>query len=71
MQNNEVIAWLPVSSHFSNIASISDAYKTLIPLFGLGAGTVFIVTLLASGISSSVVGTLAGQTIRRSVGYEG
>jgi len=42
---------------------ISDAYKTLIPLFGLCAGTVFIITLLASGISSSVVGTLAGQTI--------
>jgi manganese transport protein len=35
----------------------------LIPLFGIGAGTVFVITLLASGISSSVVGTLAGQTI--------
>jgi manganese transport protein len=51
------------NTHFSNIASISEAYKTLVPLFGLGAGTVFIITLLASGISSSVVGTLAGQTI--------
>ena len=58
-----IIAAAAFSAHFSNIASISDAYKTLIPLFGLGAGTVFIITLLASGISSSVVGTLAGQTI--------
>jgi len=51
------------NANFSNVASISDAYKTLIPLFGIGAGTVFVITLLASGISSSVVGTLAGQTI--------
>ena len=58
-----IIAAAAFHAHFSNIASISDAYKTLIPLFGLGAGTVFIITLLASGISSSVVGTLAGQTI--------
>jgi len=58
-----IIAAAAFNAHFSNIASISDAYKTLIPLFGLGAGTVFIITLLASGISSSVVGTLAGQTI--------
>lgn len=58
-----IISAAAFHAHFSSIASISDAYKTLIPLFGLGAGTVFIITLLASGISSSVVGTLAGQTI--------
>ena len=58
-----IIAAVAFNAHFSNIASISDAYKTLIPLFGLGAGTVFIITLLASDISSSVAGTLAGQTI--------
>jgi manganese transport protein len=58
-----IIAAAAFHAHFSNIASISDAYKALIPLFGLGAGTVFLVTLLVSGISSSVVGTLAGQTI--------
>lgn len=52
--------------HNDNIASISEAYKTLVPLFGIGAGIIFLVTLLASGISSSVVGTIAGQTI-----YEG
>jgi manganese transport protein len=51
------------NADFSSVASISDAYRTLIPLFGIGAGTVFVITLLASGISSSVVGTLAGQAI--------
>lgn len=46
-----------------NVASISEAYKTLLPLFGATAGIVFLVTLLSSGIASSVVGTLAGQAI--------
>jgi manganese transport protein len=46
-----------------NVASISDAYKTLVPLFGATAGVVFLITLLSSGIASSVVGTLAGQAI--------
>jgi manganese transport protein len=46
-----------------NVASISDAYKTLVPLFGATAGVIFLVTLLSSGIASSVVGTLAGQAI--------
>jgi manganese transport protein len=46
-----------------NVASISEAYKTLLPLFGATAGVVFLVTLLSSGIASSVVGTLAGQAI--------
>lgn len=47
----------------SNVASIEEAYKTLVPLFGAAAGVVFVLTLLSSGISSSVVGTLAGQSI--------
>lgn len=46
-----------------NVASIAEAYKTLVPLFGATAGVVFLVTLLSSGIASSVVGTLAGQAI--------
>jgi manganese transport protein len=50
----------------SDVASISDAYKILVPLFGIGAGVVFLVALLSSGISSSVLGTIAGQHI-----YEG
>lgn len=51
------------SNGYSNVETISDAYKILIPLFGAGAGIVFVITLLSSGISSSVVGTLAGQVI--------
>ena len=47
----------------SNIQSISEAYKTLIPLFGLIAANIFLITLLSSGIASSIVGTLAGQVI--------
>jgi manganese transport protein len=58
-----IMAAAAFSVHYPNIASISDAYKTLIPLFGAGAATVFVITLLSSGISSSVVGTLAGQSI--------
>lgn len=58
-----IIAAAAFNAHYSSIASISDAYKTFIPLFGAGAGIVFVITLLSSGISSSVVGTLAGQSI--------
>ncbi len=49
--------------HNSGISSVSQAYKTLVPLFGVGAGAIFLVTLLASGISSSVTGTIAGQSV--------
>lgn len=45
------------------INTISEAFKILIPLFGVSAATIFIITLLSSGIASSVVGTLAGQSI--------
>lgn len=44
-------------------ASIEDAYRTLGPLFGGMSAAVFMVALLASGLSSSVVGTMAGQVI--------
>ncbi|MFL9960725.1 Nramp family divalent metal transporter [Paraburkholderia sediminicola] len=47
----------------SGVADVSVAYHTLIPLLGVGAATVFLVSLLASGISSSAVGTMAGQVI--------
>jgi manganese transport protein len=47
----------------ADIAAIETAYHTLVPLLGLGAATVFMASLLASGLSSSVVGTMAGQTI--------
>jgi manganese transport protein len=45
------------------VAEIGQAYHTLAPLFGGAAAGVFLVSLLASGLSSSVVGTLAGQVI--------
>jgi manganese transport protein len=58
-----IMAAAAFNAHYSNITSISDAYKTLIPLFGAGAGMIFVITLLSSGISSSIVGTLAGQAV--------
>ncbi|WAH38647.1 Nramp family divalent metal transporter [Alicyclobacillus dauci] len=47
----------------TQIADISTAYKTLTPLLGSASAAVFLVSLLASGISSSAVGTMAGQVI--------
>jgi manganese transport protein len=44
-------------------AGIEDAYRMLGPLFGGMSAAIFIVSLLASGLSSSVVGTMAGQII--------
>lgn len=45
------------------VAEIETAYHTLTPLLGVGAAAVFLVSLIASGVSSSVVGTMAGQMI--------
>jgi manganese transport protein len=45
------------------ISDISVAYHALVPLLGVGAATVFLISLMASGISSSVVGTMAGQVV--------
>jgi manganese transport protein len=45
------------------IADIGSAYNTLVPALGACAASVFLVALIASGISSSVVGTMAGQVI--------
>jgi manganese transport protein len=45
------------------IGTIEEAYRTLEPLLGRAAGTVFALSLLASGLSSSTVGTSAGQVI--------
>ena len=58
-----IMAAAAFHSQGTNVASISDAYKTLVPLFGATAGVVFLITLLSSGIASSVTGTLAGQAI--------
>ena len=47
----------------SEVSEIETAYHTLAPLLGIGAAGVFLMSLIASGISSSVVGTMAGQMI--------
>ncbi len=49
--------------HGLAVYSIEAAHHTLTPLLGRYAGIAFGVALLASGLSSSSVGTLAGQVI--------
>ena len=45
------------------IATIEEAHRTLAPLLGTASSVVFAVSLLVSGLSSSTVGTMAGQVI--------
>jgi len=45
------------------VAEIETAYHTLTPLLGPAAAGVFLVSLIASGVSASTVGTMAGQMI--------
>ncbi len=47
----------------TTMGSLVDAHRTLEPLLGKAASWVFGVSLLASGLSSSTVGTMAGQVI--------
>jgi manganese transport protein len=47
----------------SDVAEIETAYYTLTPLLGAAAASVFLVSLIASGVASSAVGTMAGQMI--------
>lgn len=47
----------------SDVAEIETAYHLLTPLLGTAAAGFFLASLIASGISSSVVGTMAGQLI--------
>jgi manganese transport protein len=46
-----------------DVAEIETAYHTLTPLLGGAAAGLFLLSLIASGISSSTVGTMAGQMI--------
>ena len=48
---------------YGDIQQINQAFDILKPLFGPLAAIIFAITLLASGIASSVVGTLAGQEV--------
>ena len=47
----------------TEIGTIEEAHRTLEPLLGSAASWVFAISLLASGLSSSTVGTMAGQVI--------
>lgn len=47
----------------THVAEIQDAHLLLTPLLGAGASTVFAIALLASGQSSTITGTLAGQIV--------
>ena len=48
---------------YQQVGTIEEAHRTLIPLLGSAASWVFAISLLASGLSSSSVGTMAGQVI--------
>jgi manganese transport protein len=46
-----------------DVGSIEQAHRTLTPLLGSASSWIFAISLLASGLSSSAVGTMAGQVI--------
>ena len=51
----------------SDVGTIEEAHRTLQPLLGPLASTAFALSLLASGLSSSTVGTMAGQVVMQGV----
>jgi manganese transport protein len=50
-------------SGLHNVDSLEGAHKTLEPILGGASSTLFAIALLASGLSSSAVGTLSGQVV--------
>ena len=48
-----------------HVAGIEQAQRTLQPILGAASSAIFALALLASGLSSSAVGTFAGQVIMR------
>ena len=50
-------------SGLTNVESLETAHKTLSGLLGGHSSTLFALALLGSGLSSSTVGTLAGQVV--------
>jgi manganese transport protein len=50
-------------SGLPNIDSLEGAHRTLEPLLGSASSSLFAIALIASGLSSSTVGTLAGQIV--------
>ncbi|AOF19827.1 divalent metal cation transporter [Yersinia enterocolitica] len=64
--NLAIMATAAAAFHFNgygSIAEIEQAYLTLQPLLGNAAATIFGLSLVAAGLSSTVVGTLAGQVV--------
>jgi manganese transport protein len=64
---NSAMIIMAAVAFFSNsgvvVTDVEQAYRTLGPLLGPAAATVFAVALLCSGLSSSTVGVMAGQVI--------
>ncbi|MEJ2710343.1 MAG: Nramp family divalent metal transporter [Anaerolineales bacterium] len=48
---------------YTTVGTIEEAHLTLTPLLGSAASWVFAISLLASGLSSSSVGTMSGQVV--------
>ena len=48
---------------FTEVATLEEAHRTLAPLLGRASSWVFALSLLASGLSSASVGTMAGQVV--------
>jgi len=46
-----------------HVNSLDGAHKTLAPILGPASGVLFALALVASGLSSSAVGTLSGQVV--------
>ncbi|WP_413727918.1 Nramp family divalent metal transporter [Sodalis sp. RH19] len=64
--NLAMMATAAAAFHFSGhtgIADLDEAYLTLAPLLNHTAATVFGLSLVAAGLSSTVVGTMAGQVV--------
>lgn len=64
--NMAMMAMAAAAFHFnghSGITELDQAYLTLSPLLGQAAATIFGLSLIAAGLSSTVVGTLAGQVV--------
>ncbi|PSB34034.1 Nramp family divalent metal transporter [Chlorogloea sp. CCALA 695] len=65
--NSAILIVSAATFHFSgnqDVAEIQDAYKLLSPLLGVGAASaIFGLALLASGQSSTLTATLAGQIV--------
>jgi manganese transport protein len=64
---NAAILILAATAFYKNglfeVAEIQDAYKLLDHIFGSIAPTLFAIALIASGQSSTITGTLAGQIV--------